>query len=442
MGRTTTHQSDRLPERMHATLEDAIFVTKGLGYKYLWVDQYSINQEAGDIYFTQQLKEMGRIYHDAAVTIIAAAGPDATYGLPGINTTTRMSCVRLRSGPSILSTTPTSLRKAVESSVWNTRAWTYQEALFSRRRLIFTSERAILQCRDSCWYASEPQIEGQRTADNFAVPFLTKVGSHHNYTHMAANCIEAFSGRVLSNQYDVLKACGGLLQAFQDVWRLNLWGVLELYLDSSLSKSQSPSNHLVREMKWRTGQKCKRRAGFPSWSWAGWDGEVKYARERLEMDHRIQVSVELEDGTNMNWSQVREMLQGLSEQPTEWTQFIHMKACCAPLTLAPEQEEHDPYVVVMCTETSLHEITFHLPDRLIPDGSSIDPSCEFLAVLLGPPDLEESEWQQYFHSVVLSNEIDIFIILVVDRGGFYERVGQYSNHFGEGSTTEQMYNLP
>jgi len=60
-------------------VEDAIAVTKSLGYRYLWVDRYCINQNNAQEKH-QQITNMHVIYHQAQFTIVAAAGRDATYG--------------------------------------------------------------------------------------------------------------------------------------------------------------------------------------------------------------------------------------------------------------------------------------------------------------------------------------------------------------------------
>jgi hypothetical protein len=72
------------------TIQDAITVTLRLGYQYLWVDKYCINQALDTSGLQEQLAGMGAIYHGAVFTIIAAAGIDAHYGLPGIGNRPRV----------------------------------------------------------------------------------------------------------------------------------------------------------------------------------------------------------------------------------------------------------------------------------------------------------------------------------------------------------------
>ena len=66
--------SDSTPK----VIKDAFLVTKKLGYRYLWVDRYCIVQDDAQEKH-QQIKNMGSIYENARVTIVAAAGSDPTY---------------------------------------------------------------------------------------------------------------------------------------------------------------------------------------------------------------------------------------------------------------------------------------------------------------------------------------------------------------------------
>ena len=58
-------------------------MTNRLGYRYIWIDRYCVNQrdeqESAD-----QVGKMDLIYQNAKLTIIAAIGDDPTHGLPGV----------------------------------------------------------------------------------------------------------------------------------------------------------------------------------------------------------------------------------------------------------------------------------------------------------------------------------------------------------------------
>ncbi|OTA69367.1 hypothetical protein K449DRAFT_92144 [Hypoxylon sp. EC38] len=90
---------------------------------------------------------MGRIYNNASLTIIAAAGLNPHYGLPGVSKRRE----NIPPTSTILGWTingyPDDPIQVIRNSVWMTRAWTYQEALLSRRRLIFTDEQVYFECQ-------------------------------------------------------------------------------------------------------------------------------------------------------------------------------------------------------------------------------------------------------------------------------------------------------
>lgn len=75
--------STSLPTALPATILDAITVTNRLGFRYLWVDRYCINQH--DKNKAQiQINQMDLIYQKASLTLVAASSKDPPYGLPGV----------------------------------------------------------------------------------------------------------------------------------------------------------------------------------------------------------------------------------------------------------------------------------------------------------------------------------------------------------------------
>ncbi|KAH7341199.1 heterokaryon incompatibility protein-domain-containing protein, partial [Pyrenochaeta sp. MPI-SDFR-AT-0127] len=132
-------QESSLPVPLPQTIEDAITVTKGLGYNYLWVDKYCIDQRKED--FHTKLRQMDVIYENSVLTIIAAAGSHSSYGLAGISKI-RKSCSTQR-----LKSLPFLVADELRKSVWASRAWTFQEGLLSTRRLIFTEKQMYFECQ-------------------------------------------------------------------------------------------------------------------------------------------------------------------------------------------------------------------------------------------------------------------------------------------------------
>ena len=141
-------KEDGVSAAVPRVVEDAIEVTKVLGIPYLWVDKLCIDQDDAKSKH-QQISQMHNIYQNATLTIIAAAGEDAGYGLPGVgarmrtagNTSFRLGPVDVYSFPSVPSA-------EIRSSKWATRGWTYQEAALSQRCLVFLDEQIYFECQE------------------------------------------------------------------------------------------------------------------------------------------------------------------------------------------------------------------------------------------------------------------------------------------------------
>jgi hypothetical protein len=66
------------------TIRDAMYLVKGLGDRYLWVDCLCIVQDEEQELMDTMLRAMARLYATAEFTIAAASGSDAEQGLIGI----------------------------------------------------------------------------------------------------------------------------------------------------------------------------------------------------------------------------------------------------------------------------------------------------------------------------------------------------------------------
>jgi hypothetical protein len=111
-----------LPSTTARTVLDAMVVTRELGYRYLWVDEYCINQ-TNESHRTAQIGIMDRIYQGADLTIVAAAGEDKWYGLPGINNATCRRGKRIDISEMTIFTNGPVPEQDTRESTWFSRAW-------------------------------------------------------------------------------------------------------------------------------------------------------------------------------------------------------------------------------------------------------------------------------------------------------------------------------
>ncbi|PVH70087.1 HET-domain-containing protein, partial [Cadophora sp. DSE1049] len=134
-----------LPLNLPKVVGDAIQVTKQLQFRYLWIDKYCIDQSNSEDKH-EQIQQMDLIYKRSELTIIAASGLDENSGLPGVGTTSRTPQPVVSIGNmSIISTMPHP-HHTIKASKWMTRAWTLQESVLSRRRLVFTNDQIYFEC--------------------------------------------------------------------------------------------------------------------------------------------------------------------------------------------------------------------------------------------------------------------------------------------------------
>jgi hypothetical protein len=306
---TTSSKSRRmklttLPVDAPRTIRDAMKVTTSLNLRYLWVDQYCIDQsDTADLH--KQLSAMNQIYRFATVTIISAAGDSASYGLPGVSGPFRMAQPKLNLGGSLILSglqNPTAL---IERSPWYSRAWTYQEGLLSRRRLIFTSEQVVFECdsatfRESLEHSSDPSHTTgwgyTSTSDWRSGLFKGAFQSRHL---SFASHVRQYTTRRLTYQKDALNAMRGVFRAFttlnppiREYWGIptaceafmpdRYWAIGPRHSSHSdiynMARYNEPSTSFSFGLLWHFEgvTYAEQREEFPSWSWAGWNAPIKW----------------------------------------------------------------------------------------------------------------------------------------------------------------------
>ncbi|KAF5546413.1 ankyrin repeat-containing protein [Fusarium napiforme] len=296
-------------------IEDAICVTLELGYRYLWVDRYCIVQTGDEAIKQEQLQHMHLVYANAEVTLIAAAGEDSSAGLPGVPGRPRnQQPGALVQGHALVCIPPDPTLHIRSRSTWATRGWTHQEGLLARRRLFFSEYEMSYECRHMlCREAIrlplglEQRLSGYRPRhmepfwmyQPYKVPGMdgSRTGIH------LFDLLETYSRRKLSLPSDTLNAMLGifsLLARHKTRPIYHICGVPILRLPGSheqRSRGRSRSRIVFRSngstgvtatvslggfldgLCWRLEEPARRRAGFPSWSWTGWQGVVARMNE-------------------------------------------------------------------------------------------------------------------------------------------------------------------
>ncbi|KAK3302124.1 heterokaryon incompatibility protein-domain-containing protein [Chaetomium strumarium] len=256
---------DPLSSNVPQVVEDAMIVAREIGIPYLWVDQYCINQ-ADTVEKHHLIRHMDRIYSGATLTIVAAAGDDARYGLPGVSRDRRHQQASIVLGGRRLLAFPDATQD-VRRSKWSTRAWTYQEGLLSRRRLVFTHSQVYFQCTKTyCWeWLSMPSNSTGRQVPLYRVFPEGVIGQHADDI---VDRLREYAPRQLTFDSDALNAVLGIFQLYQARQVYHLWGVPFL-ADSARGNVE---RNFAMALGWTSdpSEAAERRPGMPSWSWAGW----------------------------------------------------------------------------------------------------------------------------------------------------------------------------
>ncbi|OCL08462.1 HET-domain-containing protein, partial [Glonium stellatum] len=136
-----------LPERLTRTISDAFFVVESLGERYLWVDTLCIQQDSCEDQHDQMMR-MAAIYSSAALTIVAASGCDSDVGLQGISTPRRhkQHSKLIRGFRYAVNLPSYAALEQGDRLIWNTRGWTFQEKIMSKRLLLFTDYQVYFRC--------------------------------------------------------------------------------------------------------------------------------------------------------------------------------------------------------------------------------------------------------------------------------------------------------
>ncbi|TDZ61165.1 hypothetical protein CTRI78_v004477 [Colletotrichum trifolii] len=292
---TGRYRIDEQVKTAAKTVENAMEVSRRLGLQYLWADCLCVIQKKDDgedepNARQSQLDQMGSIFGHASVIIVAATGEDAEAGLPGVGSprNTEQAIQGVTDGVNVIR--PIEYDRSYGK--WDTRAWTLQEKLLSRRKLVFGKQYVSFHCRHGILREDMPAIEAGNGPP--PIPYLSmpptndkpsaKETWHKGLTLLRSPCfseytrlVEEYTCRDSSNNGDILAAISGLLKVLEDMrHQANVTAPLGSQRVSANTIYGLPEEYLDLALLWQppallgTYLTNRRSDQFPSWSWAGW----------------------------------------------------------------------------------------------------------------------------------------------------------------------------
>ena len=300
-----------LPRILPQTIEDAIFLTESLGFRYLWVDALCIVQDDDYEDRRSHLKRMDAIYNCSTITIAAASGRHANAGIPGISRSRRSQYSESVKGVPLATMAPsfTNIENS-QSLIWNTRGWTFQEKVLAKRLLLFTDFQVYFRCSEAVWTeeivmetgrlsrsvqsrpgkyrwdADRPASVGTPKAKllNYVIPELN-MNDQWNYSGKFpdyAAAIREYTSRSLSDPDDKLIAIEGIFRTLRSDTGHFIFGLPEAYFLPSLLWYPEPGS--IHRRSFET---------MPSWTWAGWTSSKGVSCDVLDVRQLRTVVVEI-----------------------------------------------------------------------------------------------------------------------------------------------------
>jgi hypothetical protein len=230
------------------------------------------------------LLNMDQIYRNAEATIVAMYGENDAAGLPGISRVSRKPQPEFPLTHGCLVSSCPPLATLIQTSIWATRGWTYQEARLSRRCLFFTEHQVYVTCLETTASEAVPS-ESQSCRISWMLNrsrldeglFLPRTSIAKGF------CSDrlAFSQRTLSKDSDILDAFRGILSrsGFVTIWGVPITppgAAMDPHTGFALGLlwTRRPEWSKHRHLKFSKEQPRTRRANFPTWSWTSVKGEI------------------------------------------------------------------------------------------------------------------------------------------------------------------------
>ncbi|KAM5343490.1 hypothetical protein ACJ41O_012027 [Fusarium nematophilum] len=297
--------------KLGRTIRDAIEFCRKVDLPYLWIDSLCIPQDG--VKTDPEIFRMAEIYSQAAATLVALSASSFADPLPGVQPGSRSPEPQHEGtvkGFRLISCYP-SLVSEIENSVWFTRGWTLQEAAFSQRLLFFTTSQLFFACRrtlfceESVWEVPDAQASwAGATSKEARIRDILLFGSEDTYIPgMFYRLIESYSLRNLGKPSDILNACDA---------------VIKWYKSDKINGSRSlfglPVDNFAFGLGWKPVNghaPDKRRPGFPSWTWAGWIGPIRWPADLISFN-RERDDESVEQSFNVEVYSDREFARKLS----------------------------------------------------------------------------------------------------------------------------------
>ncbi|KAH8197732.1 hypothetical protein TruAng_008110 [Truncatella angustata] len=272
---------DYLPK----TFQDAVTVTRKLGYKYIWIDSLCIIQDSPEDW-EDQAKIMALVYVNSVFTIAALKSPGSSGGC----FTNERNPLGLRPlvvdelGITIAHSIPTELWEAevntsgYGASPLHTRSWVVQERLSSPRTLLYGAFSVYWECR--CAQGSELHYRKLAWDDpNNKKTWLQKLEGEDSWMDHWIDLLKTYSSCELTMKTDKIIAVTGLISEVERRSKTSKHCILGLWSDDLAGMLLW--YRARNDMNLPTDMVGRLENGMPTWTWASVEGRCSYLSSTL-----------------------------------------------------------------------------------------------------------------------------------------------------------------
>ena len=277
---TTQNNTERMMQCMPLSefspaFRDAIIVCRRLDIPYLWIDSICIIQDDTEDW-NREASNMASIYKNSHVVLAAARNTDSQQSFLRKRSDLLAGCELNESlGGVFIRPETKGWRREVNLSIYNTRAWCYQEQQLSSRILYFCEDELSWYCKHG-W-------QREALAGNVFTGFEYNVHLFERWKDKPKaqvpvdatawyEIVTPYTMKRMTFPEDKLPALSGIAAEVQQVTGSK-------YLAGLWRDSLIPSLLWTRLYTSKLGNEFFVRAkgdAAPSWSWASCDGVIKY----------------------------------------------------------------------------------------------------------------------------------------------------------------------
>ncbi|KDR77071.1 hypothetical protein GALMADRAFT_34552, partial [Galerina marginata CBS 339.88] len=267
----------RIPD-LPKTFQDAILVTRRLGYRYIWIDSLCIIQDSKE-HWVSESAIMGDIYRGSSCTIAALGATDGDSGcFKTRNPLCFQPCRFELDTDSVVYLEPVEERTSPDDTgdgplvePLHTRAWVMQERMLSPRTLHYGTFGLYWECTMAHANDREPQMKSSPPSTKYAIHQACTLAitgemdiSYKAFWRWWSRIISMYNPCGLTYGTDKLVAISGIVKLVESKTGLHsLAGIWKEYL--------------FPELLWYVNGEAERPKGVyqaPTWSWASLNARV------------------------------------------------------------------------------------------------------------------------------------------------------------------------